>query len=309
MPTPTIISFAHVYWYGNTAPTPTDTYPAVDSPFAGPVTVSDNLDGTSDGVTAMDDAATLTVPGYGTTQVTITGTTASGDPIGYFDDPMLGRNYAIFSDSGTLSGPIGAINSADAFLYCFAADTRIATPDGEIRVDDLRIGDRILTADGAGVAVKWIGRQKVIPLLGKSRKDPVRLSAHALGQGVPHSDLTVTADHGLVLDGLVINASALVNGDSIRFVPASDLPGRLTVYHVETEGHEVILTNGLPAETFVDMAGRKGFENYAEYLALYGVERIIPEMTRHRITSQRLLPAALRRRLGLDPEKGSVLVA
>jgi hypothetical protein len=32
---------------------------------------------------------------------------------------------------------------------------------------------------------------------------------------LPHADLIVTSDHGKVTDGYIINASALLNGDSI----------------------------------------------------------------------------------------------
>ena len=41
------------------------------------------------------------------------------------------------------------------------------------------------------------------------------------------------------------------------------------------------------------------FDNYQEYLDLYGAERIIPEMDRMRITSRRLLPDAIKARLGI----------
>jgi hypothetical protein len=100
-----------------------------------------------------------------------------------------------------------------------------------------------------------------------------------------------------VIDGLVVNASALVNGSTIDWLPASELPEQLTVYHVETEAHDVILANGVPTETFIDYRDRQSFDNYGEYLDLYGCERIIPEMPRPRISSRRQFPAAIRERL------------
>jgi hypothetical protein len=107
----------------------------------------------------------------------------------------------------------------------------------------------------------------------------------------------VTADHALMLDGLLINAGALVNGSTITEV--ADLPERVTVYHAETEDHDIILAEGTPAETFIDYAGRQAFDNYPDYVALYGADRIIAENRAPRITSARMLPAALRARLGL----------
>jgi len=90
-----------------------------------------------------------------------------------------------------------------------------------------------------------------------------------------------------------------VNGRTIAFVPLADLPQQVTYYHIETEAHDVILANGTPAETFVDAVTRSHFDNYQEYLDLYGAERIIPEMQAPRITARRLVPAAIRARLGI----------
>jgi hypothetical protein len=210
---------------------------------------------------------------------------------------------------------------------CFLGGTQIATPDGERLVEDLAIGDHVRTADGRDVVVKWIGRQLVKPaavnLPLDERLTPVCITAGTLGN---HSDLYVTADHGMIVspsnsdaagkhsvgeplkDGLVINASALVNGDTVRFVPVSEMPTEFTYYHIETEDHDVILANGAPSETFIDVAGRSVFDNYDEYIALYGVERIIPEMRKHRISTQRLLPDAIKARLASTaPDRVNVL--
>ncbi|MFT6022472.1 MAG: hypothetical protein ACI9PY_000581 [Ascidiaceihabitans sp.] len=66
-----------------------------------------------------------------------------------------------------------------------------------------------------------------------------------------------------------------------------------------TTHHDVVLANGAATETFVDAAGRAGFDNHQEYLDLYGAERIIPEMNTPRISTQRLLPDAIKARLGI----------
>jgi len=74
-------------------------------------------------------------------------------------------------------------------------------------------------------------------------------------------------------------------------------------YHIETEAHDVILAEGALAETFIDYADRKAFDNYQDYVDLYGAERIIPEMARPRISSRRLVPDAIKARLGIaEPE-------
>lgn len=106
----------------------------------------------------------------------------------------------------------------------------------------------------------------------------------------------------VIIDGLVICAAALVNGTTINWVPMAELPDHVTYYHIETEDHDVILAYGAPAETFVDAAGRAAFDNYQEYLDLYGAERIIPEMDRTRISSKRFLPDAIKARLAIVDE-------
>lgn len=187
--------------------------------------------------------------------------------------------------------------TASGFTVCFAAGTQILTPQGEICVETLKISDCVLNARGAAVDVKWIGRQTIRYAQFQTRTQLVRISAGAMGEGLPRSDLTVTADHGMVLDGYVINASALVNGDTIDWVPMAELEDSFAVYHVETENHDVILANGTAAETFIDAADRTAFDNYGEYLELYGADRIIPQMPLPRISSPRLVPQTIRDRL------------
>ena len=183
---------------------------------------------------------------------------------------------------------------------CFAPGTMIATEAGEAAVETLKIGDMVRTATGDLVPVIWIGRHTAVKTFARERMEPVRFAAGSLGGGLPHSDLIVTQDHGMVIDGLVINAAALVNGSDIDLIALDDLPERVVYYHVETEAHDVILANGVSLETYVDIPSRKVFDNYAKYLALYGEEHRVTEMMTKRITSQRLLPNALRARLGID---------
>ena len=170
----------------------------------------------------------------------------------------------------------------------------------EVLVEALQPGDPIITADGREVLVRWVGKQTVYPFFAKERAQPVCIRQGALGPGKPHTDLIVTADHGIDVDGFLVNASALVNGDSIYWVPMADLGKAITFYHIETEAHDVILANGVTAESYVDVPTRRGFDNFAEYEALYGPERIIPEMNRPRISSARLLPQGIREMLGLQ---------
>ena len=70
-------------------------------------------------------------------------------------------------------------------------------------------------------------------------------------------------------------------------------------YHIETEGHRVVLANGAPAEPFVDYVTRRLLDNYAEFEALYGTEETVEEMELRRVSAVRQMPAELRERFGL----------
>ena len=190
-------------------------------------------------------------------------------------------------------------NDADGDLMrleitCFLTGTRIATPDGEVCVEDLSSGDMVSTADGRAVPVRWVGRKTIkASVFISDTLLPVRVAAGALGNGVPAADLYLSANHGLIVEDMLVNAGALVNGDTIRFVPLSEMPASFTYYHVETEKHDEILANGAKAETFVDYIGRRGFDNYDEYVAQFGGDRLIHEMKRPRISSRRQLPKSV----------------
>ncbi|MEY8838434.1 Hint domain-containing protein, partial [Cribrihabitans sp. XS_ASV171] len=180
---------------------------------------------------------------------------------------------------------------------CFLAGTRIATPLGERAIELLAPGDLILTAGGRAVPVRFVGRQRVLTAFGLAKRSlPVRIRAGALGDGLPKRDLVLTGEHALLIDELLINAAALVNGESIDWVPLREFHGSYTVYNVETEDHDVLLAEGVPAETFIDYVDRAAFDNYQEYLDRYGEDRTISEMSFPRISAGRLVPANLKSR-------------
>jgi hypothetical protein len=192
---------------------------------------------------------------------------------------------------------IPTFNTAD-FTTCFLGGTSISTPDGSAYVENLRIGDCVVTHDGSVVPVKWIGRQTVVAAFRPAeRLMPVRFAAGSLGDGLPHTDLTVTADHGVLIEGVICHAGALVNDTTITRVPLSEIGETYTVYHIETEDHEIILANGAPAETFIDNVSRRVFDNYAEFDVLYGDVPEMEELPYPRAMSARQVPVAIKVRL------------
>ncbi|WP_424811079.1 Hint domain-containing protein [Roseococcus sp. YIM B11640] len=189
-----------------------------------------------------------------------------------------------------------------AFAVCFLAGTRIATPEGWCDVEALAIGDLVLTAGGEARAVKWIGRQEVVAVFAEPlRSFPIRIAAGALAEGVPARDLFLSPAHGVMWEGLLVEAAALVNGSTVTRVMRPE--PRFTWYHVEMEDHAVILAEGTPVETFVDNRTRARFDNHAEFVALYG-EAGSAEMEAPRVKSARQLPVAMRARLAARAVSG-----
>jgi hypothetical protein len=124
------------------------------------------------------------------------------------------------------------------------------------------------------------------------RVAPIRVKAGALAHGVPHRDLRLSPDHALFVDGLLIQAGALVNGTSI--VRETGLPASFCYYHVELDDHALILAEGAAAETFVDNVDRLGFDNWGEHEAAYPDGKPIAELPYPRAKASRQVPATVR---------------
>jgi hypothetical protein len=272
-------------------------YDASSPGSSGPYTLSDGRDGAVDGTTTLGDLVYY-IDSSGTYQAQVIALADGDDPIIQF---LSGGGTWIVSNNPSLpqGGTVNTSNTG-SYIYCFLGGTRIMTPQGEIEVERLAIGEPVLTAEGAPVPVKWIGCQTVSTFFGPAeRLMPVRISAGALGNGLPHSDLTVTADHGMLVEGVICHAGALVNGETITRVPLSEMGESFSVYHIETEEHEIILANGAPAETFIDNVSRRVFDNYAEFEALYGDVPEMEELPYPRAMSARQVPGWIARSLAI----------
>lgn len=146
-------------------------------------------------------------------------------------------------------------NSTDVIVPCFAAGTRIATPNGERPVESLAEGELICTAGGVARPVIWVGRRRVDcashpePHLVR----PIRVLAHAFGRGCPARDLLLSPDHAVFVGGLLVPVRLLVNHASIA--AAADV--RTVEYlHVELPTHDVVLAEGLAVESYLDTGHR-----------------------------------------------------
>ncbi|TPV55137.1 hypothetical protein FJ444_17925 [Aestuariibacter sp. GS-14] len=264
-------------------------YQTDTSSFSGSYTVSDNSDGSTDGSTTVGSSLTLFSFSY-----TFRGTTPNGIII------ESGGNKYLLSNTSYTSGTTLSVNTSETYVYCFLEGTQISTPQGKAAIETLKIGDAVVTSTGKVSKIRWMGYQTIHRgFKASAQHEPVCISAHTFGTNKPNQDLYLTGSHALLIDNVLINASALCNDTSIRYIPMSEMPESFTYWHIETDEHEAIIANGLAAETFVDAPDRRSFDNYQEYVDFYGVERIIPEMNVPRITDSLLLPDALKTQLGI----------
>jgi autotransporter-associated beta strand protein len=191
----------------------------------------------------------------------------------------VGGTFAGLSQGATfnLDGDVfqisydGGSNGQDVTLTempCYCPGTLIATEHGEVPVEELAIGDKVMTKSGEARPIKWIGRRSYGGRFTLGRKDilPVCIKPGALADNVPKRDLWISPNHAMYLDGVLIEARDLINGTSI--VQAERVE-TVQYIHIELDCHDVIIAEGALAESFIDDDGRGLFHNAHEYRALY----------------------------------------
>ncbi len=148
-------------------------------------------------------------------------------------------------------------------MACFCAGTMIVTLRGETPVESVMVGDLVLTLSGEGAPLKpviWTGRVSVDVALHPSpiAVRPIRIAAGAVEPGMPIRDLRVSPDHGISVEDargrrVLVPAHFLVNGATITREPAT---GGVTYHHIETAVHEILMADGMAAESFFHLDAR-----------------------------------------------------
>lgn len=153
------------------------------------------------------------------------------------------------------------INSASFTAVCFTRGTRIETKSGQRLIQNIKVGDKVMTANGVYQKVRWIGSTKVsAKVLSKDEKlRPIRIVAGALGHGLPKRDLLVSRQHRMLVSSEI---AYRVCGATDVLVPAfrlTELPGifpceetsEVEYFHILFDDHEVIFAEGAPSESLL----------------------------------------------------------
>jgi hypothetical protein len=196
-------------------------------------------------------------------------------------ETSTGSILPFFPQIPSIQSPSSPQNAA-----CFLRDTRILTPAGERKIQDLRIDDLVTTPLGSK-PIKWIPRQ----IIRRSISDkwsagaaPIVIQENAIAQGLPNRNLSVSPLHMLCIDGAFVEAKDLVNGTTVlRMQPEGDL---LEYFNIEVQGHTIIYANGIPAETYNpnSVLDRENFVNFSQYSSRYAGEEYVsyPPLMRRR---------------------------
>jgi hypothetical protein len=135
----------------------------------------------------------------------------------------------------------------------FTSGTHITMASGaQVPIEELRVGDRVLTRDDGPKAVRWIG-QSTVRAVGDFA--PIRIKAGALHNA---NDLLVSPDHRLFIyqrsdelgagrHEVLVRARHLVNGDTVT----RQTGGFVDYYQLLFDDHHIIFAEGIAAETFL----------------------------------------------------------
>lgn len=163
----------------------------------------------------------------------------------------------IYDASGAITGRIEFRNIEN--IICFTAGCRIATPRGEVPVETLRPGDRVVTRDNGLQELRWIGGRSLTwqELAAAPHLRPIRITQGSLGQGLPERDMLVSPNHRMLVASsrsalyfaeaeVLVAAKHLVDHRAIRPVE----PFAVTYVHLLFDRHEVVLADGAWSESF-----------------------------------------------------------
>jgi Ca2+-binding RTX toxin-like protein len=172
------------------------------------------------------------------------------------------------SEAGTvefLDGVGGPVTGTMTFseienvIPCFTPGTSIATPKGERLVEELKVGDKVITRDNGIQEIRWLGAKDMDwkQLALNPHLKPILVRAGSLGNGLPERDMMVSPNHRLLVAN---DKTALYFEENEVLAAAKHLVNNRGIHEVETMGtqyihfmfdnHEVVLSNGAWTESF-----------------------------------------------------------
>lgn len=145
-------------------------------------------------------------------------------------------------------------------IACFTPGARIRAEHGEVPVEALQVGDRVVTVDHGLQTIRWIGRRFLNNghLSERPGLRPITIEAGALGDQLPLRKITVSPQHKMLLSGSALELNfgmdeALVPAASLTSLDGveANLPEAGIEYiHILFDSHEIIFCEGARTESF-----------------------------------------------------------
>ena len=147
----------------------------------------------------------------------------------------------------------------DTDFLCFGAGTLILTDQGDVPVEALAVGDRVVTLDRGVQPIRWIKRSRQPLEHTGADKHPVLIRTGALGPGSPSRDLVVSPQHRILvgakrqlLDAFTAEALAPAKAlCALRHVRHITGKQRIDWVHFACDRHEVVCANGCWSESLL----------------------------------------------------------
>ncbi len=205
-----------------------------------------------DGGSAGDDNDTLDLTGSGAFRIVNQVTDADGNS-------TSGTVEFLDADTRDVISTLD-YSEIENIVPCFTPGTSIATPRGEMLVEDLQVGDKVITRDNGIQEIRWIGAKRMEgrSLQANPHLQPVLIQRGALGHGLPERDMLVSPNHRMLVNTdrvalyfeeneVLVSAKHLVNPtEGVQTINSMGT----TYIHFMFENHEVVLSNGAWTESF-----------------------------------------------------------
>lgn len=170
------------------------------------------------------------------------------------------------------------------YVPCFAAGSRILTPDGYRLVESIATGDSVMTADGRSVPVKAFSRS----IVATEKTAPYLVPANTFGPASPVNDLRLSPIHAFHIGkGLwQIPRTAAQLHSSIRQYGIGET---VSYYHLECPN---FLTDNLVCDgTIVESFGNRQLESFKGKIYIWnaskraytrrGIKQTLPNASRN----------------------------
>lgn len=265
-------------------------------------TITHNVSTLGLGATFTDSvvlAETQTLDGPDTANVSIDSQT--NDSVSVFIDEEQSND----TETNHTTEVVGIVAFEDGLIPCLTKGTLIQTMTGAKPVEQLASGDLVETADGCGQRLQWIGRRTygLDDLKANMNLYPVRVTANALGNGLPRRDLLVSRQHRLLVRSKIAER---MFGKAEVLIPAvklTEMPGvyidrtvkTVAYFHLLFEKHEVIFAEGTPTESL--FTGPEALKSMSPQ-ARAEIFQIFPELSRsdHVCEPARFIPEPQKQR-------------